>query len=81
MGDSWEAEVKSVNEHLKKTLGNCCLKYEELNIFMHRVEAILNSRPLIHTSTTLADADTLTPGHFSVGGPLVSPPEPSLLDE
>lgn len=47
---------------------------------MYRIEAILNSRPLTPLSTEPSEADVLTPGHFLVGGPLVTPPEPNLLD-
>lgn len=46
---------------------------------MSRIETCINSRPLIALSDKLEDYSVLTPGHFLIGGPLVSLPEPSVL--
>lgn len=43
-----------------------------------RVEAMLNSRPLTPLSSNPSELDTLTPGHFLIGGPLVSLAEENL---
>lgn len=51
------------------------LTYEEMTTILHRIEAILNSRPLGSMSSDPNDGDYLTPGHFIVGSPLLTPPE------
>ena len=79
-GGLWEAAVKSVKHHLRRTLGESKLTFEELTTFLAEVEACLNSRPLQALSDDPEDLGALTPGHFLVGAPLIAVPEPSLLD-
>ncbi|XP_011684943.1 PREDICTED: uncharacterized protein LOC105448195 [Wasmannia auropunctata] len=79
-GGKWEAAVKSVKFHLRRILGLTLLTYEEFITLLIQVEAILNSRPLCPLSDDPEDLEPLTPGHFLTGGPIVTPPEPSLLD-
>ena len=49
-GGLWESGIESAKHHLKKTMGNNVLNYEELATLLCDIEAILNSRPLIEAS-------------------------------
>ncbi|XP_071581073.1 uncharacterized protein [Temnothorax nylanderi] len=80
MGGKWEAVVKSVKFHLRRTIGETLLTTEELTTLLTQIEAILNSRPLEPLSDDPEDVSALTPGHFLIGGPLTTIPEPSLID-
>lgn len=80
-GGKWEAAVKSTKYHLKRVLNDAILTYEELTTITIQIEAILNSRPLCPLSDDASDLTALTPGHFLIGEPLTTIPEPSLLDE
>lgn len=73
-GGLWEAAVKSFKYHLKRTLGEQKLTYEEFCTLLFQIEACLNSRPLI-ALTENPDDYHLTPGHFLIGGPLLSRPQ------
>lgn len=75
-GGLWEAGVKSMKHHLKRTIGETCLTYEEMSTLMHQIEACLNSRPLCPLTEDVNNLNVLTPGHFLVGRPLVEPPDP-----
>ncbi|XP_029163433.1 uncharacterized protein LOC114934891 [Nylanderia fulva] len=79
-GGLWEAAVKAVKHHLRRTIGEARLTFEELSTFLTEVEACLNSRPLEALTDDPDDLRALTPGHFLVGSPLLAIPEPSLLD-
>ena len=81
-GGLWEAAVKSAKKHLRRTIGDCKLTFEELTTVLAQIEACLNSRPL--TPTTSADVDgieVLTPGHFLIGQPLAALPDASFEDK
>ncbi|HGJ5890207.1 MAG TPA: DUF1759 domain-containing protein [Arsenophonus apicola] len=75
-GGLWEAAVKSAKYHLRRIIGEHTLTYEELSTLTCQIEACLNSRPLTSLSDDPSDFTPLTPGHFLVGAPLVSIPEP-----
>ncbi|GFX98039.1 DUF5641 domain-containing protein [Trichonephila clavipes] len=47
---------------------------------MIQAEGILNSRPLTPLSSDADNFDVLTPGHFLIGRPITSIPEPNLID-
>jgi hypothetical protein len=79
-GGLWEAGVKSMKHHLKRIIGVQRLTFEEFTTTITQIEAILNSRPLTPESTSPDDLAALTPGHFLIGAPLTSIPEPSLLE-
>lgn len=61
-------------------MGCACLTFEELYTITNQIEAILNSRPLLPMSSDISDLTYLTPGHFLIGAPLTSIPEPNLSD-
>ena len=75
MGGIWEAGVKSVKSLFRKVIGSHRLTFEELTTVLARVEAVLNSRPMVPMSDDASSLEALTPGHFLVGGPLLAPTE------
>ncbi|XP_028167479.1 uncharacterized protein LOC114357883 [Ostrinia furnacalis] len=79
-GGLWEAAVKSMKHHLKRILGEQKLTFEEFSTLLAQIEACLNSRPLLALTNDVDDLDCLTPGHFLVGGSVLSPP-PSIETE
>jgi len=46
-GGLWEAAVKSVKYHLRRTLGSQVANYEELCKLLAELEVCLNSRPCV----------------------------------
>ncbi|GFX70991.1 integrase catalytic domain-containing protein [Trichonephila clavipes] len=79
-GGLWEAGVKSVKHHLKRAIGNLHFTFEEFETIMIQAEGILNSRPLTPLSSDAGNFDVLSPGHFLIGRPITSIPEPNLID-
>lgn len=78
MGGLWEAGVKSMKFHLRRSLGENTLSQREANALLTQIEAVLNSRPLVAASDDHNDFEALTPGHFLIGRPLTAVPEPNL---
>lgn len=78
-GGLWEAGIKSVKYHLKRTLGKAHLNFEQFYTLTTQIEAVLNSRPLCPISSDPNDYSVLTPAHFLVGRRLTDIPEPSLI--
>ncbi|XP_071648620.1 uncharacterized protein [Temnothorax longispinosus] len=62
MGGKWEAVVKSVKFHLRRTIGETLLTTEELTTLLTQTKDILNSRHLEPLSDDPEDVSTLTPG-------------------
>jgi len=79
MGGMWDAAVKSAKTLLHRTIQEQVLTYEELNTVFHRIEAILNSRPLGAMSSDPNDLQPLTAGHFLTMEPLVTVSVPDPL--
>lgn len=62
-----KAAMKPLKSHLYKSLGNAALIFEELNIYLVRIEVILNYRSLAPISFDSSDMSVLIPGHFLIG--------------
>ncbi len=74
-GCFWEAGVRGMKTLLRKIVGPQRLTYEELSTVLTKVEATMNSRPLINLDSATPDGSIiLTPGHFLIGRPLRAPP-------
>ena len=57
---------------LKKVLGWTHATLESLQTIVVEVEAVLNNRPLTHTSSEVTDAVPIIPSHLLYGRPIVS---------
>lgn len=79
-GGLWEAGVKSVKHHLRRTVGSHTLSMEEFNTLLYQIESCINSRPISPLNDDPDDLTSLTPGHFLTGRPLNSVPEESVLN-
>lgn len=73
-GGMWEAGVKSFKHHLRRTVGDQKLTPNQLYTVLTRIEACLNSRPIVPLSDDPSDLQPLTPGHFIAGRPLLQRP-------
>ncbi|XP_035222646.1 uncharacterized protein LOC118195442 [Stegodyphus dumicola] len=79
-GGLWEAGVKSFTYHLRRTIGSTKVTMEEFLTIITQIEGILNSRPLTPMSNGINAFEVLRPGHFLVGRPIMSIPEPELIE-
>ena len=79
-GGLWEAAVKSMKHHLRRTLGSQIATYEELCTLLTEIEACLNSRPLCALSSDPQFSAYLSPEHFLIGDPLVQLPAVDLTN-
>ena len=77
-GGLWEAAVKSMKFHFKRVVADTKLTFEELTTILAQIESCLNSRPLAPLPLEDDNIEALTPGHFLIGKPLESIPDPSL---
>ncbi|XP_051864162.1 uncharacterized protein LOC127566222 [Drosophila albomicans] len=71
MGGLWEA-VKSFKALFYKATSTGKYTFEKLSTLLAKIEACLNSRPITPLYEDPSDLLALTPGHFLVGGPLIS---------
>ena len=78
-GGIWEAGVKSVKTHLRRSFKNRLFTIEEYITVLSKIEAILNSRPLSPMSENSNDLNVLTPAHFLIGDCPTAIPE-EILD-
>jgi len=79
-GGLWEAAVKSMKHHLRRSLGSHIATFEELSTLLSEIEACLNSRPLCSLSSDPHFSNYLSPGHFLIGDPLTQLPTADLTD-
>jgi len=79
-GGLWEAAVKSMKYHLRRTLGSQFATYEELCTLHAEIEVCLNSRPLCAISDDPFNPTYLSPGHFLIGEPLTQLPAADFTD-
>ena len=63
----WEAVVKSLKTHFKKSVAELKFMIEKISTIVTTVESSLNSRPLGALCEDLDDFSALTPGHFLIG--------------
>ena len=80
-GGLWEAAVKSAKHHLVRVLGEQIPTFVELATLLCRIEAILNSRPLIPLNEDVNDREILTPAHFLIQRSSFLVPEPDCTEE
>lgn len=80
-GGLWEAGVKAFKYHFKRVVGSTRLTLEEFLTVTTQIEGILNSRPLSLLPTDADEFSVLTPGHFLIGKPINSIPEPNFIDK
>ncbi|XP_060665589.1 uncharacterized protein LOC132797835 [Drosophila nasuta] len=73
--------VKSFKKHFYKTVSSVKHTFEELSTLLSKIEACLNSRPLSPMSEDVSDLVALIPGHFLIGGPLLSMAEPESRED
>lgn len=73
-GGIWEAAVKMMKRHLKRTVGVKILTKDELQQVAIVIEGCLNSRPLWAQSDDPADPMPLTPAHFILAKPILPQP-------
>ncbi|GBL74070.1 hypothetical protein AVEN_230975-1 [Araneus ventricosus] len=79
-GGLWEAGVKYFKHHLKRTVGKSRLTIEQFLTIVIQIESILNSRPLTPLTSDPDNFEILTPGHFLIGRPINSIPDPDYSD-
>ena len=63
--------------HLRRIVGDVKLTFEELSTVLSQIEACLNSCSLASLSGSEDGIKSLTPGHFLIGRPLKSFPDPA----
>ena len=82
-GGLWEAAIRSMKYHLKRVVGAQILTFEELTTVTCQVEACLNSRPILATTSHNQDGiSTLTSGHFLIMQPPTAyPTDPTTTEE
>ena len=69
-GGLWEAAVKSMKYHLRRTLCSRVATYEELYTLLAELEACLKSRYLCALPDDPFNPTYLSPEHFLIGEPL-----------
>ena len=63
-GGFWERLIGLTKSTLRKTLGRMHATMESLQTIIVEVEALLNDRPLTHSSPDICDPEPITPSHL-----------------
>jgi len=79
-GGLWEAAVKSVKFHLRRTLGSQVANYEELCTLLAEIGACLIFRTQCSLSDDPFNPTYWSPGHFLIGEPLTQLPAADFTD-
>ena len=66
-GGLWEADLKTAKHHLRRTMGNHVLIFEELTFLFCQVESFSNSRLVGVISEDPKDCEISTPAHLLCG--------------
>ncbi|XP_014216313.1 uncharacterized protein LOC106645067 [Copidosoma floridanum] len=80
-GGIWEAAVKSVKFHLKRIVGEQIFTFVEFCTLLCKIEACLNSRPLLPLTLDVTDSFPLTPAHLLIMRPTFLLPEVDTTSE
>lgn len=80
-GGLWESMVKQFKHYFKHKVVDRVFNIEEMLTLLAEAEMVLNSRPLTPVSDDPEDLEAITPGHFLIGQPLNSLPEPTWQSE
>ncbi len=78
-GGLWEAAVKSFKYHLNRVTGPATLTFEKIGFLLVRIEACLNSRPLLTPTDEPTDLTVIAPGHLLTGRQVLKPLGPEML--
>ena len=75
-----DPQIQLFKYHVERVVTDLLFTFEELNTFIIRVKAILNSRPLTAISSDPNDPPIFTSAHFLIGDSLTSLPETDWSD-
>ena len=78
-GGLWEAGIKSLKHHLKRTMTGQVFTFEELSTLTTQIETILNSHPICRLDDS-HELNYLTAGHFLIGRSFISFPILNFID-
>lgn len=78
-GGLWEAVEKSVKSQIFKVMGVKTFSYKEFITIIVKIEAFLNSKPLVPMNKCLGNLQCLTPGNFLIYQTLLGVPEENVF--
>ena len=67
-----------MKRHMRRVIGLQDSVIKELLTVINRIEAILNSKPLVPLSSDPTDPTALTPAHFLIGDTMLSLPQEDI---
>lgn len=73
-GGIWEAAVKSLKHHMRRSVGSQILTKDELYQLAVQMEGCMNARPLWALSDDSSDLAPMTPAHFVLGKMILPQP-------